>query len=249
MFPKRTLKYVALLDFRMKYLLLLSLILVAGCFSEQSNYQAQEIKKTNMENQTGEKLVQQKIVLVSLGDSYSFGEGAGPNQSWPFLLASDLRSAGYEVELVNPAVSGFTTVDVIENELPVLQETKPALVTLLIGANDLAQGMDRDAFRSNFSFILESIDPGSKIVVMTIPDFSSAEVLWDYHPPKIRAAIESFNSIIVNEAKKRNATVVDLFSLNMTRDMFSSDGFHPSAKGYAFWNSQISPVVVDLIRQ
>src|SRR5579872_804859 len=79
---------------------------------------------------------------LALGDSYTIGTGASdPSRSWPSIIAARLESeGGRPVELVNPAVNGFTTDDLIEHELPYLARFKPQLVTVLIGVNDLVRG-------------------------------------------------------------------------------------------------------------
>jgi lysophospholipase L1-like esterase len=43
------------------------------------------------------------IRYAVVGDSYSIGEGASPNESWPALLARHVNEQGVDIELVaNP---------------------------------------------------------------------------------------------------------------------------------------------------
>ena len=88
-------------------------------------------------NAAENKIDKEKIRYVALGDSYTIGEGASLDESWPALLTRHLRNEGIDVDLVaNPSVTGWTTQDLIERELPVFRKAKPNFATLLIGVND-----------------------------------------------------------------------------------------------------------------
>src|SRR5262252_4220894 len=91
----------------------------------------------------------EKIRYAVVGDSYSCGEGATPGESWPALLAQHLKREGLDVELVsNPSVTGWTTKDAIDKELPKFVNSNPSFATLLIGVNDWVQGIDETTFRN-----------------------------------------------------------------------------------------------------
>ena len=64
-----------------------------------------------------DKADNQKIRYVAIGDSYSIGEGASPEQSWPAILTRHLNENGLHVDLVaNPSVTGWTTQQAIDRE-------------------------------------------------------------------------------------------------------------------------------------
>src|SRR5438874_13606815 len=68
---------------------------------------------------------------VAIGDSYTIGEGASPNESLPAVLTRHLNEKGLRVELVaNPSVTGWTTQQAIKRELPVFLKPNPNFVTL-----------------------------------------------------------------------------------------------------------------------
>src|SRR3989442_3414716 len=81
------------------------------------------------------------IRLLALGDSYTVGEQVGTEESWPVLLAGDLRGRGLPItEPQIVARTGWTT-----GELAAALDAAPPsgpfdLVTLLIGANDHYRG-------------------------------------------------------------------------------------------------------------
>ncbi len=60
------------------------------------------------------------IRYAAIGDSYTIGEAVAEEERWPNLLVGHLREAGVEIEIVaNPSVTGWTTQDLIDKELPV----------------------------------------------------------------------------------------------------------------------------------
>src|SRR5882724_5175875 len=117
----------------------------------------------------------EKIRYAVIGDSYSCGEGATPKESWPALLTQHLNAQGLHVDLVsNPSVTGWTTKDAIDRELPKFVNSNPTFATLLIGVNDWVQGIDETTFRNRFSYLLDqmlAVLPNKKhLLVVTIPD-------------------------------------------------------------------------------
>src|SRR5690242_12887941 len=118
----------------------------------------------------------EKIRYAVIGDSYSCGEGAKPSESWPALVTARLKQQGLDVDLVsNPSVTGWTTKDAIDKELPKFVNSNPNFASLLIGVNDWVQGVDEDSFRTRLSYLLDSmlaVLPNKKrLLVVTIPDF------------------------------------------------------------------------------
>ena len=201
----------------------------------------------------------EKIRYAVIGDSYSCGEGAKPTESWPALLTEHLKSQGVNIDLVsNPSVTGWTTKDAIDKELPKYVNSNPNFATLLIGVNDWVQGVDETAFRNRLSYLLDSmlaVLPNKKrLLVVTIPDFGVTPTGPKYARGRnIHEGITQFNKIVTEEARKRGLQVVDIFPLskNMGHDksLVAKDGLHPSAKAYAEWEKIIFPAAQELLKQ
>lgn len=201
---------------------------------------------------------EKNIRYVALGDSYTICEGAKANEQWPAILAKHLTEKGIKTEMVaNPSRTGWTTQDLIDNELFVFDNADADFVTVCIGVNDWVQEVDIKAFTKNLKFILDHVQKKlkdkSKIILLTIPDFSASTVGPMYaNGRNISAGIKEFNEVILSEAKKRKLPTVDLFepSLKMKEDktLEAHDGLHPSAKEYAVWESLILPVAVRLLK-
>ena len=202
---------------------------------------------------------EEKIRYVALGDSYTIGEGASPDESWPAVMTRHLKSQGVDVDLVaNPSVTGWTTKDVIERELPIFRKEKPNFGTLLIGVNDWVQGIDDNTFRQRFSFIVEEmlkvLGNKERLLIVTIPDFGVTPTGPKYARGRnISEGITSFNKLIVTESENRGLRVVDIFELSKKmgtdRSLVAADGLHPSAKEYAEWEEVIFPVALELLKQ
>ena len=199
----------------------------------------------------------QKIRYGVVGDSYSCGEGAKPSESWPSLLTQNLKAQGWDVELVsNPSVTGWTTKDAIDKELPKFVNSNPNFASLLIGVNDWVQGVDELSFRNRLSYLLDSmlaVLPNKKqLLVVTIPDFGVTPTGHKYARGRnIHEGIASFNKIVSEEAHKRGLQVVDIFPLSKKmgedKTLVAKDGLHPSARAYAEWEKIIFPSALELL--
>jgi acyl-CoA thioesterase I len=198
-----------------------------------------------------------RIRYVAIGDSYSIGEGASPNESWPAVLTRHLNEQGLQVELVaNPSVTGWTTQQAIDRELPIFVKEKPNFGTLLIGVNDWVQGVEADKFRENFTYLVDRmlsvLGNKNRLLVVTIPDFGVTPTGPKYARGRnISEGIGSFNKIISDESTKRGLRVVDIFALSKKmrsdRSLVAADGLHPSAKEYADWEKVILPAALGLL--
>ena len=206
-----------------------------------------------------EKTDQQRIRYVAIGDSYSIGEGASANESWPALLTRHLNAQGLHVDLVaNPSRTGWTTQQAIDRELPIFIESKPNFATLQIGVNDWVQGVDENSFRRRFTVLadrmLEALPNKNRLLIVTIPDFGVTPTGPRYARGRnISNGIISFNKIIAEEATNRGLRLVDIFELSKKmgtdRSLVATDGLHPSAKAYAEWEKIIFPAAVELLNK
>ncbi len=206
---------------------------------------------------TAEKIDKEKIRYVAIGDSYSIGEGALPDESWPALLTRHLNEKGIHVDLIaNPSRTGWTTQQAIDRELPVFVAAKPNLATLQIGVNDWVQGVDVETFREHFNFLVDQmlavLRDKNRLLIVTIPDFGVTPTGPRYARGRnVSEGLTRFNQIITEEATKRGVHAVDVFSISKQMgddpSLVAADGLHPSAKEYAAWEKVIFPAALDLL--
>jgi len=167
------------------------------------------------------------------------------------VLVNRWWDAGIECDLRNPAVNGFTTDDLIRDELPLVEAYGPDLVTVLIGANDIVASLRGDGsvgpraevrYRAQLRRIHDRVRadaPATRRFGLPQPDWSLTAAGASFgQPAAIAAAIERFNDIAREETERAGGEYIDIFPLmreQMRRRMVAPDGLHPSADAYAEW--------------
>ena len=194
---------------------------------------------------------------VALGDSYTIGTATRTEaERWPNQLVERLGPRPPTLELVaNLAVNGFTSRDVIEVQLPQLDELGPEFASLLIGVNDIVQGVQDPTFRANAAAILDELGrrvPADRIVVVATPDYTVTPQGAAYGDPIEQAAgIRRSNATLRDLATARGIPYVDIHDLSLRarddRSLVADDGLHPSGAQYALWVERIGPVVEGLL--
>ena len=195
---------------------------------------------------------------VAIGDSYTIGEGVSKIHSWPSQLTAKLIKASISIELIaNPSQTGWATTNAIQSELPILRQSQPNFVTLLLGFNDWIRHSNGDLFKKKLTTIIDAIlkeIPSKKqLLVVTIPDFSCSPKGSQFGFGKSAVnGISRFNSIIKEISKKKGLALVDIFTLSQELckepEMFAKDGLHPSAKQYEKWVDAILPTAISLFK-
>jgi lysophospholipase L1-like esterase len=188
----------------------------------------------------------ERLRYLALGDSYTTCTGAsGVEQSWPEIVAKRLaQRIGRKVEVTNPAVNGFTTLDLIDKELAFIKRLEPGLVTVLIGVNDLVRGRETDQYRASLVTIYDEVAtlnlPSGRALAISIPNWSVVPAAHEYgDPEEIRHLTDTFNDIAQEEAAARSFKWVDITAASIsglgTAGWISSDGLHPGDRQYAAW--------------
>ena len=200
------------------------------------------------------------VRYLALGDSFTIGTGTTPDRSFPAKLVTRWWDVGLECDLRNPAVNGYTTDDLIREELGLVGAYAPDLVTVLIGANDIVAGLREsgaltaraeERYSRQLHRIHERIAadaPKAARFGLPQPDWSLAAAGASFgDAAKIAQAIERFNEIAREEAERAGAAYVDIFPLmreQMRKGMTAPDGLHPSAEAYAEWADALKDVLL-----
>jgi acyl-CoA thioesterase-1 len=193
-----------------------------------------------------------RLRYVALGDSYTIGTSVTEAERFPNQLVARLP----ELELVaNLGVNGFTSRDLIEVELPKLPALRPDVVTVLIGVNDVVQGVSASTYRDNLVRILPALVAvvgAERIVVVTIPDYTVTPQGGAFgDPARQAAAIREFNQLMTQLATANGIRVVDIHDISLEagtdRSLVASDGLHPSGTQYGRWVERIAPAMAALL--
>jgi acyl-CoA thioesterase-1 len=190
------------------------------------------------------------IHYLALGDSYTIGTGTStPSRNFPGHLQRKLEEVtGQRVMLVNPAVDGFTTSDLIQHELAEVDRFRPDLVTILIGANDVVQGVPQATYRDRLGQIYGRVQalglPAGRVLALSIPDFSVAPAAARFGKPvQLRARIDRFNQVAEKAAAAHGFDYLDLADLSRAGasrpGWISADGLHPADAQYEAWSQRI----------
>jgi lysophospholipase L1-like esterase len=195
--------------------------------------------------------------FVALGDSYTIGTAVRhADERWPNRLVATLGPTHPTLELVaNLGVNGYTSRDLIEHELPALAALRPDFASVLIGVNDVVQGVPSETYRANAGRILDTLRgslPASRLVTVATPDYTVTPQGAAYGDPAAQsAAIRAGNAVLRELAGERGIAFVDILDISLRAaddgSLVADDGLHPSGAQYALWVERIAPVVKDLL--
>ena len=196
-----------------------------------------------------------EIVYVAVGDSTGVGVGAEEG-GYPARLLKRIRQEHEDARLVNLCVSGATTDDLLREQLAEAISSRPTLITVAIGINDLGNNFTVEKFARNFEEIIKRLKAGTKaaIVVSNLPDISFAPVVPADMRAGTRSQINRFNERIREIAARHSLALVDAYAethaiIPEHPEFFSEDGFHPSDAGYEYWAKMMWPAVKAVLGQ
>lgn len=173
--------------------------------------------------------------VLSLGDSFSCGEGVGVRldirRTWAGLLAGAI-GAHHDVL----AVAGATTRQVRDGQLPVALRREPSWVTLLVGLNDAFRpGFDADATGADLrAMVAELRVRHHGVLVVRLHDPGAILPI----PQQVRRALRN-RTAAVNDAVESCAgpdvVIMDLAAIDVLRRRvaWAVDRLHPSEYGHA----------------
>ncbi|WP_231556395.1 SGNH/GDSL hydrolase family protein [Cryobacterium sp. MLB-32] len=178
-----------------------------------------------------------ELLYVAIGDSAAQGIGASePNRSYVGILADHLREAtGRTVRVVNLSVSGATVELAVRDQLPRFTRLSPDLVTVAIGANDIA--------RWNATVF----EAGIRRLFAVLPRTTLVADLPCFHLPHAERKVAVANEIIRRVAAECDLAVVPLHATTKRAGIRSvathvaQDLFHPNDRGYRSWAQAFLP--------
>ena len=188
---------------------------------------------------------------VALGDSYTIGTSVAEQERWPNQLVERLADIGVEL-VANLGVNGYTSGDVIDDELPRLARLNPELVSLQIGVNDVVQGVPDERYGANVSQILDTfleLLPADRVFAVATPDYTVTPQGATFGVPELqRAGVLHVNEILRGACEQRGIRFVpEIFEISGAAGddpaLVATDGLHPSRAQYGRWVVAIEPTV------
>jgi lysophospholipase L1-like esterase len=193
------------------------------------------------------------VTLLSLGDSYTIGEGVSETDRWSVQLA---RLAGFASPDII-ARTGWTTTELQQAITAANNARTYDLVSLQIGVNNQYRHLPLASYRTEFRQLLQTATrfagnrPG-RVFVLSIPDWGRTPYGQSYDPPTIAREIDQFNAVARDECQQVGIAFVDITSLTRSSagdaTQFTPDGLHYSGKHMSQWAQQALPVVNALLR-
>jgi lysophospholipase L1-like esterase len=202
------------------------------------------------------------LTILSLGDSYTIGEGVKPEERWPIQLAHAMRSIG--LELGEPQIiarTGWTTDELKKGIEESKVETRYDWVTLLVGVNNQYRGRSADEYRKELRGQLEYAiqKAGSnpkRVIVLSIPDWGVTPFAKEKgkDPAKIAREIDIYNRVKKEEAERLGVHFVDITDISREagledsklpaeQRLLADDGLHPSGIMYKRWVERVIPII------
>ena len=191
------------------------------------------------------KKQQGELLYVAIGDSAAQGIGASrPDHSYVGVLAEHMRRRTEGMlRVANLGISGATVKLAIDSELPLLAALEPDVLTVCIGANDIA-AWDEGRFGRGIRTLFDALP--AHAIVADLPSF--------YFLPAEKKVLVA-NRIIREEAAARAFTVVPLYALTRRQGLwgvatqFAGDLFHPNDRGYRVWARAFEAAVDERLAQ
>lgn len=162
--------------------------------------------------------------LLVFGDSLSAAYGLRADQGWVALLQKRLQSEGYGYRVVNASVSGETTAGGRNRLQRALDQHRPDIVVLELGANDGLRGLPVKDAHANLSSMLSVIDKaGARTLLVGI-------LIPPNYGPKYTQA---FSAMYTDLAREQKLPLVPFLLDGIALDprYMQDDGLHPNAAG------------------
>lgn len=185
------------------------------------------------------ELRKRSLAVMPLGDSITAGIGSSTESSYRAKLFGDLKANAKSVDFVgsqrsgelpdtdHEGHSGWTIGEIAQAADGVVPTTRPNVVTLHAGTNDMDRGQQNGAAGRLDSLIGQILDdsPGTTVLVATLVPSKN---------PTTQARIKTFNREIGDVVRRHqdaghHVALVEMSAVT-TADL--ADGLHPNDAGY-----------------
>ena len=182
------------------------------------------------------------LTYVAIGDSLTAGVGVETYvQSYPYLLAQKIAGTTTKVLLKPFAVPGVRSGYVLDNVTEPVIASKPDIITLLIGINDIHGNVSPQQFEDSYAKILARLTVGThaRIYAINLPSIGTSDLISFPYRYYFNWRAEQFNEIIQRLALQYHVTYIDLHTPHELHGLdnlyYARDFFHPNAIGYTLW--------------
>lgn len=200
----------------------------------------------------GGQLAGAALSMVMIGDSSAAGLGVErADQAPAALIATGLAEAARRPVLLTSVARVGAESYHLEDQVTRALESGPHVAVIMVGGNDVTHRIKPEiSVRLLDQAVRRLREAGCEVVVGTCPDLGTIEPLAQplrWIARRLSRQLAAAQTIATVEAGGRTVSLGDLlgpeFAANPA-EMFSTDGFHPSAAGYRAAADALLPSVL-----
>lgn len=176
--------------------------------------------------------------LLVWGDSLSAAYGIPVEQGWVNLLQKQL---GKQVKVMNASISGETTEGGVTRLPDALEQYKPDVMLLELGANDGLRGIRPEVIHKNLKTMIQMAQKKQITVVL----------LGIKIPPNYGVGYTTqFEKVFADLAQQYSLDFVPfiLEGIAMDYSLMQADGLHPNAKAQPVLLENIMPALENIFK-
>lgn len=177
--------------------------------------------------------------ILLFGDSLSAGYGIARDDSWANLLQRELKKRHAQFDVVNASISGETTAGALRRIGKALQQHRPEIVVIELGANDGLRGATIAQTEKNLDMLIaEAKKAHARVLLLGIqlpPNYG-----LDY--------TSQFRAMYPRLARKHKIRLLPFMLDGVPPDQFQADNLHPTAAAQPLIMRNILHALTPLLR-
>jgi acyl-CoA thioesterase-1 len=178
--------------------------------------------------------------ILIMGDSISASHGIEVQQGWATLLQQRLDEKNLPFNVKNESISGETTAGGLSRIDRAVEQHKPAIVLIELGANDGLRGLSPFVMKKNLAKMIHRSEQAGATVLL----------LGMKIPPNYgKRYIETFFDIYRQLAEEHQLSYVPFLmeGVALNRKLMQQDGLHPNALAQPFILENIWPYLLPML--
>lgn len=205
------------------------------------------------------QIIPETYNILSLGDSYTKGQGVCETCGYPVQLKDSLITKFNNEDSFNLKViaeTGWTTTNLINGIESENLINDYDLVTLLIGVNNQFQSRPFSLFEVEFPELVNKAIEFAKgdrnnVIIISIPDYANTGFGQAFGGPIITEELTAYNAYIQNYCAQNNLNFIDaqdlIFDAPSRPELIAPDNLHPSELAYSNLVTQLLPLAYAIL--